>query len=1406
MNRILMKKTVALLTASALFGSMLEQGVYAAADGTANGGPIQPGTLHSLIASANVINAANISAMGPSGNGEPVVSSAIDTKSAAKINVIVQLSRQPLAVGQYAAKHGASSLAAESTSERVQEEQSSFLSAAKKKGIPLTVNYQYDTVFNGMEVTVTAKQIPELAKLAGVRAIHENYLYYPLADEKAGPQAATPITPPDGMVPLKQMGVDQAWAQHITGKGMKVGVLDTGIDYDHPDLKGAFKGGYDSFYQDEDPYEEEPSGLNHGKGSFHGTHVAGTIAGRPENPDSAVRQTGVAYDADLYSYKVLGGASSTGDAYGTSASIIDGIEHAVKDGMDVINMSLGSAMEKDPDSPDSIAVNNAVLNGVVVVIANGNEGSSGPYYYSMGSPANAQLALSVAAATSDGIRVAAHAASAIAGSSVPNADHALAIMSWETSKADFASILGTAPLSAIYVGLGEEADYGKLDVSGKLVFISRGRSTFEDKILLAKAHGAKAAVIFNGNITDSGVPDLSANIDQRNGPIGDVAFLGDSYEYLPAFDMAGSEGRALARELKNHPGESLTFKFDANFAQSIIPGDHIADFSSRGPNADGNYSIKPDVSAPGVNILSTYPAFQQVYPDNDYSKAYRRLSGTSMASPHVAGLALLLLQAHPAWTPTDVRAALANTADELKNETGTLYDVYSQGAGRVNVVNALKTPALLKSLDKILIYDKDMKPNLIDSEASSVSFGALEAGAKLDKPLELENTSGQSLTYQASVRMHSAVTSDPAKPIATPDVDDIAMTLGGAGGSPVTSVAVGPNAKTDLTLTADVLPGAKNGVYEGEVVLTSADLPTLHLPFVVHVGKDSDVNEFGLKDVSLTSKQIGEGLTTELSATLNSNHMNYIDLELLDMKGNYIGTMGDYYDYNEAAQGYNDLPAGRFAFEDLDGSYYNGEIDRNGEFVVHRVPDGMYKLNINALHFLESHQYDEILSTVNTVYVKFDGTPDPGEPPIVIVPGPGSGSADVPAEPTKVGELPASVVDEDQTAFVVKADVKRQGDTASASVTDADLQKALVAAKQKQTAFVVDASTSGTKGAEFKLTASQVDLLKGAAAGGSVVLAWNDSSVAFPLSALSQAPVGAELAITVKQDEGSKAIFTKAYSDATVLGTPYAFEASYLVNGVATPVELTAMQTFKRSFLLEKGIDASSAGVLYAEDDEAYAVPARTSTAANGQTIVTIARPGYSTYAVAKHSSTFKDIGSSWAKTQIQSLVNRFILSGTSSTTFSPKAITTRAQFTAMLVRALGLQKHSALSTFSDVSDKDWYAQDVAAGYEAGLVTGSNGKFNPNAPLSRQDMTVLLYKAMKLTGLSKSVGTGGNPYADNATISAYAQESVQAVTDAGLMNGVELKGQFFFQPTGGTTREAAAKVLYAFLLAANLTN
>lgn len=908
------------------------------------------------------------------------ISPKLNLSSNATVKVIVQLSAQPTSVGRFAASQGNRAFAAESTESSISSQQTTVLNAAKAKGINLTVNYQFSTVLNGIEVSVPANKISELAQIPGVVSVYENRTYHAIPDLAA--DASDPLN--FEIDPIAQIGADQAWAMGYTGHGLKVGVIDTGVDYLHPDLAGNYAGGYDSYFGDDDPYEEGPISKEddpYGKGfagTSHGTHVSGTIAGSASNPTSDIVQKGIAYESELHVYKVLGRDPATGEASGSSAQVIDGIEHAVKDGMDVINLSLGSDAEKDPNSPDAIAINNAVLAGVTAVIANGNAATDGPYYYSMGSPASSQLAISVGAVTSTENHYTATVTSSL-GSLDSELTYPLNVMGWTTGQdSDFAGLMGADPIEGVYVGLGKDSDYEGKDLTDKIAFISRGDIAFVDKIAIAKQAGAKAAVIFNGNsigTEEDAIPDLSDSIPGRDGAI-DV-FLSNSYDLLPTFDMEGQAGRALARALQASPDSPLTFAFGSDYPQTVVAGDHMADFSSRGPSSDGSFGIKPDVVAPGVNIMSTWPKYKQFNSDATYDQAYNRISGTSMATPHIAGLALLIKQAHPNWTPFDIRAALANTADEITDEDGVQYDVYSQGAGRANVVNAIKTESLLQSIDPLTILDKNLQPQQVTNFNDNASFGLMAPGEDAKEEfLQLKNTGTAAATYTASVVMHPNVTSDPSHPVPTPDINDIEAKLLMLDDNDTITAA----AHTDEQFVLQVKPSdtAAPGVYEGEVRLQSEGKPDLHIPFSVHVGDEQEATGFGVQNMQLSNTIIspdGDGVndTTDLSFDLTATDANYLEINVYGLDDQFVGNIEAFADEDEDGN-FAIIPPNNYTIP-IDGSYVDDELDENDHPVVKHLTAGTYKVEVFAAKL--AYVDDELVAkAVYTAYKTF-GVSDP---------------------------------------------------------------------------------------------------------------------------------------------------------------------------------------------------------------------------------------------------------------------------------------------------------------------------------------------------------------------------------------------------------------------------------------------
>ena len=227
----------------------------------------------------------------------------------------------------------------------------------------------YDQLFNGIALQAPREKLAKISSLEFIKATHAVQTY------------EANIVPPKQDQHHPSIIPGNLNTTTFTGKGVKVAVIDTGIDYHHPDLQKNYAGGYDLVDLDNDPMETDES---QGIPTEHGTHVAGIIAANGNIK-------GVAPDAEIYAYRALGPGGS-----GSSIQVIAAMERALKDGVDIMNLSLGNIVN-GPDYPTSVAVNRAVELGIIIVIANGN---NGPNHWTIGSPATATRAVSVGATAS----------------------------------------------------------------------------------------------------------------------------------------------------------------------------------------------------------------------------------------------------------------------------------------------------------------------------------------------------------------------------------------------------------------------------------------------------------------------------------------------------------------------------------------------------------------------------------------------------------------------------------------------------------------------------------------------------------------------------------------------------------------------------------------------------------------------------------------------------------------------------------------------------------------------------------------------------------------------------------------------------------------------------------------------
>ncbi|WP_144511622.1 S8 family serine peptidase [Bacillus thuringiensis] len=782
------------------------------------------------------------------------ISPDIDTNSHKLVNVIVEFNQAPakIEVMKQAAK--GKKIAATTAQAKVDEEHKVFkqhvesLKSKKDAGTydtkKVEITREYKNAINGVAMTLPGVAVQELIESGVVKRVYKDY------EVKVEPPVETKETIDPKMADsIPQIGVDKLHAENITGKGVKVGVLDTGVDYNHPDLKGAYKGGYDFVDNDADPmettYEDwikagKPTTPGYVYYTNHGTHVAGTIAAQKKNnADYAVK--GVAPDVDLYAYRVLGPWGG-----GNTAGVLAGMDKAIADGMDVINMSLG-AQTNDPLYATSVAVNNAMLSGVVTVVAAGN---AGPNEKTLGSPGTAALGISVGASD--------------AAMSIPTFNASAASEKFENMQLlgkdfpDKLEDLQGQSLSVVFAGLGKQADFTGKDLNGKIALIQRGEITFDEKIKNAKKAGAKAVIVYNN----------------ADGQIS--AYLGEGVGLIPSFRLSKADGERLKAL-----GE-VSFKFET-LGNTKTEGDHLADFSSRGP-VNGNYDIKPDVVAPGVSVFSTAPEYINDPQDGiNYGNAYVRLSGTSMATPHVAGTATLILQQHPEYTPFDVKAALMNTSDDLNGQNS----VYEVGAGRIDAYEAVHTDTSIKVLDKTQNVENGNVVE-IDEQTGSIMFGKhFKQG---DKPIEaskkvtVQNNGKEEKSFKVEVEYHGERTGiqDAVKNGIQVEVP--------------ASLTVASGQSQELQPKITIPASAAKGRYEGYIHVTNANNPseTYQIPFAVMV------TEKGFEYVKTSTPSVTnttpfwQGLYPFVHGSMKLNSpMKTIDVLVKDSKtGKAVGFVG----------------------------------------------------------------------------------------------------------------------------------------------------------------------------------------------------------------------------------------------------------------------------------------------------------------------------------------------------------------------------------------------------------------------------------------------------------------------------------------------------------------------------------
>ncbi|GIU75265.1 MAG: hypothetical protein KatS3mg004_2352 [Bryobacteraceae bacterium] len=548
--------------------------------------------------------------------------------------------------------------------------------------------------------------------------------------------------------------VPEAWdlsgGAESAGKGVKIGILDTGIDTRHPGFRPPEDWTMPEGYPRVSEPAEENLALTNAKvivaRSFdgksardrdgHGTAVAMVAAGlRHESPRGLI--SGVAPGAWLGVYRV----SSLEDGLIYSDVVLQALDQAVKDGMDVINMSFGSVgANSSDDDPLADAVRNVVQAGIVVVNAAGN--TAGPM--TVDDTAANEKVLGVGSNHSTPADVTQVIPSrglpmpAAASSNVGSLDP---IMGPLVDAARFGDPLGCRP-------------YPENALQGQIPLIERGGCFFSEKLANAAAAGAPAAIVFNSANPPNGDPESLVTMNVDDNPT------------IPGLFVRRSDGMTLKEWLPVFEDLQVTLRFPNPDA---VPN-QISSFSSRGPSVD--LRIKPDLLATGSSVYTAAIPDERWACDICDPSGYASLSGTSFSAPLVAGAAAVLKAARPGLGVDDYRSLLVNAAQPFVFSDGKTAPVQSAGAGMLNLRNSLLSP--------------------LSAAPVSVSFGAGAATADLAREVTLRNLADKPLALRVEVESADEV---------RPAVDPAELSL-----------APGESAALKVSWTAaGVAPGAYQG-------------------------------------------------------------------------------------------------------------------------------------------------------------------------------------------------------------------------------------------------------------------------------------------------------------------------------------------------------------------------------------------------------------------------------------------------------------------------------------------------------------------------------------------------------------------------------------------------------------------
>lgn len=740
---------------------------------------------------------------------------------------------------------------------------------------------RYKALLNGFALKMTYAEAKQVAMLPNVKAVTKAVEYK--MPEK--PSMATS---------KKIINANVSTERGYDGRGRIVAILDTGADVSHPDFRLSDAGLAAAKYNETSINEKIaelhlwgrfetdkiPYAYNYADRSFdlldkadHGQHIAGTIAGNAIDPSKGV--VGVVPEAQLMVMRVF----PIGKEYTNTAIYAEAIDDSVLLGADSINMSLGGfAGSEDADKIMTKVVKNANEHGTIVCIAGGNDGYqfSAKHYQpsdildfaTVGSPATMKESLSVASYNNSNI-------------SFKRAVFKIGEEEIITSRGDYTKsqpqwdLEENKEYDLVFVGKGNsDSDYEGKDVKGKIVVAERGGASFGDKSAMAFRKGAAACII--GYIIN---PSQNQNKDQ-------LYFITVENEapVVPTYNISNKTYDEIKEKLDSGEVKISFVKNDISNYESPVKGT-MSDFNSWGPTP--GLGIKPEITAPGGDIWSTAN-----------NGGYQSMSGTSMATPHVAaGIAAVrgkLAEMNNLGIDNSdivmfVKKVLMNTAKPAITKGGKYFSVRSQGAGIMDLADATSGS---------YVTVEDNRDNTTSHGDAKVEFRQIN-DAKLGVDLKLQSYLKNDVTYDVSYVLQTDDVDDEGSVVLDPDKYE-PITLGkGSLGSITVSANNSTTLNKEITWTEDEMLNKKypKGYYvDGYIFFKpkTERIPTISIPMLAFKGPwdtlpviEDFIHTYNLEDTeskrplwlpgNIEAEKIYKAPVDDVHATMLVSKMLYLD-------------------------------------------------------------------------------------------------------------------------------------------------------------------------------------------------------------------------------------------------------------------------------------------------------------------------------------------------------------------------------------------------------------------------------------------------------------------------------------------------------------------------------------------------